>query len=417
MAADINVSVEREFIQLIIEKTGPRLPGSEEEKQGAELIAKEYEAATKQPAHVEEFRYAPKSCIAAIPGFGVMLMIVGALFYIAPFVALLLGLGVLIFGVTQIIFYFEIFDWAFPKATSRNVYTVIEPPGGAERAKATLIMSAHIDSSWCCNNYANRANLARFKLTFGVVCGIVLIIGSLLRMLGLQGALPGVWIGPWGLIPLNFDWTLFVVPFLYPGFYFLAHYMSYDKIKASPGAMDNLSGISINLHLAKHFLANPDKAPQNLRILLMTIGAEEAGLRGSRAFIKRHRNDLLKGDVWVLNVDGVADPNDFILLTGEAWQRVNYDPNYLNLIEDAMKEVGVKYKRWKLDAGGSDAAEFAKAGIVKATTLSAQDQTPRSNYHTYNDKLENMDPEAMRLMNLLCLNVIGRIDQQVAGAK
>lgn len=416
MDVDIDVTSERNFIQKIIEQCGPRLPGSEEEKRGAEIVANEYKALTGN-VKMEEFRFAPKACIAAIPGFGVSLMVAGVLFYLVPLAALLVGLGALVFGILQIIFYKEIFDWAFPKATSQNVYSVIEPPGGAEKAKATLVMSAHIDSSWCCWNYASRPNLARYKLTFGVVCGVVLLVGCILRMLGPPGIFPSFWITPINLIRLSMDWTLFVVPFLYIGLYFLAHYMTYDKKKASPGAMDNLSGVTINLHLAKYFLAHPDKAPQNLRILLMSIGAEEAGLRGSRAFIKRHRNDLLKGEVWVTNVDGVGDANDFVLVTEESWQGVHYDPEYLKLIEDAMQEVGVHYKKYKLDAGGSDSAEFFKAGIQKTITLAAQDQTPKSNYHCYNDKLENMDPEAMRLMNLLCLNVIGRIDQQAGLSK
>ncbi len=415
MDADIDVTSERNFIQKIIEQCGPRLPGSEEEKRGAELVANEYKTLTGN-VQVEEFRFSPKACIAAIPGFGVALMVVGILFYLVPLAALLVGLGVLLFGVFQIIFYMEIFDWAFPKATSRNVYSVIEPPGGAAKAKATLVMSAHIDSSWCCYNYASRPNLARYKLTFGVVSGVVLLVGCILRLLG-QTAFTGFWISPLGLIPISMDWTFYVVPFLYVGLYFLAHYMTYDKNKASPGAMDNLSGITINLHLAKYFLAHPDKAPQNLRIILSALGAEEAGLRGSRAFVKRHRNDLLKGDVWVTNVDGVGDANDFVIVTNESWQRVKYDPDYLNMIEDAMKEVGVKYQRYTLDAGGSDSAEFAKAGVRHVTTIAAQDQTPKSNYHCYNDRLENMDPEAMRLMNLVCLNVIARIDRQVRSSK
>ncbi len=46
MDADIDVTSERNFIQKIIEQTGPRLPGSEEEKRGAEIVAKEYKALT-----------------------------------------------------------------------------------------------------------------------------------------------------------------------------------------------------------------------------------------------------------------------------------------------------------------------------------------------------------------------------------
>jgi Zn-dependent M28 family amino/carboxypeptidase len=221
----------------------------------------------------------------------------------------------------------------------------------------------------------------------------------------------------WGLLPINFDWTLFVVPFLYPGFYFLAHYMSYDKKRASPGAMDNLSGGAINTRIVKYFIENPDQAPQNLRIILAGFGAEEAGLRGSRAFVKKHKQDLLAGKVYDLNVDGVADKDDFVIVKNESWQGIKYDEEFLQMIEAAMKEVGVKFRRYTLDAGGSDAAEFGKAGILTATTISAQDQTPKSNYHTYMDTLEHVDPEALRLMTEVVKVLVAKIDAKVGAGR
>jgi Zn-dependent M28 family amino/carboxypeptidase len=210
---------------------------------------------------------------------------------------------------------------------------------------------------------------------------------------------------------------MIVVPFLYPGIYFLAHYMTYDKKKASPGAMDNLSGIAVTSRLAKFFIENPDQAPQNVRILLAAFGSEEAGLRGSHAFIKKHRQDLLAGKVYVMNVDSVGDANDFVIVKNESWQGVKYDEAHLQLVEEAMKEVGVSYKRYVLDAGGSDAAEFGKAGILDATTIAAQDQTPKKNYHTYMDTLDNMDPEAMRLMNEVVKVLAAKIDAKVGAGQ
>ncbi len=396
---------QREFIRRIIDRCGPRLPGSEEENRAAGIIADEFMSVTGN-AVVEEFSYAAKACIGAIPAIGAGLMMAGIFFFWFPLVTLILTAALLIFAVPQIILYREWFDPLFPKSTSRNVYSIIDPPGGAKYVRATLVLSAHIDSSWHCPPFAEKSHLARYKLNYGVISAIMLLLLSAARLGGTEFL---------GLLPWSMWWTMLMVPLLYPGFYFLFRYLVYDKSVASPGAMDDLSGIAVTLGLAKIYRAQRKKRPRNIRILLVAFGAEEAGLRGSRAFIRQHRNDLLAGDVWVLNVDGVADKDEFLCIEGEAWQMVRYDREYVKTVESLMKEMGLRYTRWIMDAGGTDGAEFAKAGITKAITVVAQDRTPRSNYHTRYDTLEHLDPEAMRLMNDLCMGIIEKIDARVAG--
>lgn len=61
------------------------------------------------------------------------------------------------------------------------------------------------------------------------------------------------------------------------------------------------------------------------------------------------------------------------------------------------------------------AAEFARAGMGRSMTLAAQSRTPNSNYHTSADTLDRMDPEAMRLMNLLCVRLVAEIDRIAGG--
>ena len=331
-------------------------------------------------------------------------MIGGLFFFWFPLVTLILTAALLIFAVPQIILYREWFDPFFPKSTSRNVYSIIDPPGGAKYVRATLVLSAHIDSSWHCPPFAEKSHLARYKLNYGVISAIMLLLLSAARLGGTAFL---------GLLPWSMWWTMLVVPLLYPGFYFLFRYLVYDKAVASPGAMDDLSGIAVTLGLAKIYRAQRKKRPRNIRILLVAFGAEEAGLRGSRAFIRQHRNDLLSGNVWVLNVDGVADKDEFLCIEGEAWQMVRYDREYVKMVESLMKEMGLRYTRWIMDAGGTDGAEFAKAGITRAITVVAQDRTPRSNYHTCYDTLERLDPEAMSLMNDLCMGIIEKIDARV----
>lgn len=402
---DKTVKGQRDFIQRIIDRYGPRLPGSAEERRAAVDIADEFRSAAGNVT-MEDFTLAPKACIGSIPGLGLGLMIAGLFFFWQPLVTVIMAAALLFFAITQIILYRDWFDVFFPKATSQNVYSIIDPPGGEKSVKATLVVSGHIDSSWHVPPFAEKSHLARYKLNFGALSGFLLLALAAARYLDADNR---------GVLPWSLWWTVLIVPGLYVGFYFLFNYMVYDKSKASPGAMDNLSGIATALWLVRSFRSDRRSAPKNLRIILAAFGAEEAGLRGSRAFVRRHRGGLLSGDVRVLNVDGVADRDDFICMEGEIWQMIRYDREYVDMAEAIMKDMGLRYHRWKLDAGGTDAAEFAKAGFGNSITLSAQNRTPRSNYHTSQDRLDRMDPEAMRLMNEVCRRLVAEIDGKVGG--
>ena len=48
-----------------------------------------------------------------------------------------------------------------------------------------------------------------------------------------------------------------------PGIYFVTQFLSHDKTIASPGCMDNLTGIGLNQEIAKHFSAHPEDLPEN----------------------------------------------------------------------------------------------------------------------------------------------------------
>jgi aminopeptidase YwaD len=405
MKKDHAVQSQRDFIQRIIDRCGPRLPGSEEERRAAGLVADEFRAAAGNVT-VEEFTLSPKACIGAIPGLGLGLMAAALLFLWQPLAALVLTVALQIFSIIQIVLYKGWFDIFFPKAVSRNVYSVIDPPGGEKNIRTTLVISGHIDTSWHSPAIAGNNRMARYKLTYGSLCGFILLVVSAARSLDADHL---------GVIPWSLWWTMLFVPFLLVGFYFVFRYLVYDKSQASPGAMDNLSGIVTGLQLVKEYRAHKKLAPKNLRVVLAAFGAEEAGLRGARAFVRRHGRGLLAGEVRVLNIDGVADKDDFICMEGEMWQMVRYDRGYVDMVEGVMKEMGLRYHRWMLDTGGTDAAEFRKAGITKAITLCAQDRTPGSNYHTKYDTLDRMDPEAMRLMNEVCRRVVARIDAEAGG--
>ena len=75
-------SAEFEFLSKIIDAVGPRLPGSKEEKEAASMISSLLSEITGNEAHVEEFTFAPKASIGAIPVLGYLLLFVAIPLYV-----------------------------------------------------------------------------------------------------------------------------------------------------------------------------------------------------------------------------------------------------------------------------------------------------------------------------------------------
>ncbi|TFF98044.1 MAG: M28 family peptidase [Promethearchaeota archaeon] len=68
-------------------------------------------------------------------------------------------------------------------------------------------------------------------------------------------------------------------------------FMFKKNIKESKGAIDNASGVSILIELAKYYKHNPLK---NYDILLLFCGGEEYGLKGSDYFCKKYMSYFAK---------------------------------------------------------------------------------------------------------------------------
>ena len=88
---------------------------------------------------------------------------------------------------------------------------------------------------------------------------------------------------------------MFLLPlFGIPGSYWLSQFLTWDKEKASPGAMGNLSGTEIALAVTKYYKEHPEKMPKNTRLVVASFGAEESGLKGSLAYCKAHKKEFNK---------------------------------------------------------------------------------------------------------------------------
>lgn len=364
---------------------GPRLPGSEEEKKASKALQQEIIEKTGLTPTTEKFLYAPEASIGAINKLGwaglfcTFLFLLGGLGF--TMVAFIGYLAILAFLLVQIIRYTGFFDSLFKHATSENIITELEPQSG--KVDYTIYLGAHYDSSWNWKHSARNPNTAIIKTAFGVVCLFVMIVMSLLKILTYFPVFDYSY-------PISLASTICGVISVI-GFFFITQYLTQDKTQASPGAMDNMSGIALNIELMKHFKENPEDLPENCKLVNICFAAEEAGLKGSKAYVKNHKDDEGFKDSYVINVDSIADPDFFEAITGDPWQGTHFDAKLIALTMESMKECGIEKPKTMVNpVGGCDSTPFCQAG-VKTVTVAAQNPTITDYYHTFRDVPERID--------------------------
>lgn len=388
-----------DLVKEVIDVTGPRLPGSEEEKQGAKIIADQFERELGAAAITEKFKTPRHACISAIPWLGWVAFVAFCAFYLSPIASLALSAFCLLFALTHIFYYSHLLDPLFPKDDSQNVYAVIPPKSG--NAKYNVILSAHIDSSWCWLHSYRNPNTMMIKTGIGVLSVVVLLIlsivtivleaGSSVSFMGLSVAFNNVSANVHDGKDIA-TIVMYCLPLIcLPGFYFLTQYLSYDKKLAAPGAMDNLSGVATAIEVIKHYQENEDEIAKDAKFIVLGTGAEESGLIGAMAFVKAHKDDkeLVNENTYALNLDSFRDMDHFNVVKKDTLQFVPFDGELIELSKQAIENCGIESHIIENPVGGSDSTAFAKAGI-KTITINAQDPRPTDYYHTTNDGIDNL---------------------------
>lgn len=123
----------------------------------------------------------------------------------------------------------------------------------------------------------------------------------------------------------------------------------------SEGAVDNATGVAVALSLARAVAERPLR--RTLRVVL--VGAEESGLRGSRAHAARLSDDEWDRLAFVVNLDGVAIEGRENCVTE------NVSAPYLSLrARRAAARIGLPLGRGEMPiVGMSDYASFAETGF------------------------------------------------------
>lgn len=368
--------------QELINQHGPRLAGTDSDLKAADTLYEDIKSFADH-AHQDDFHIYQGAFLGWIRIL-VFNFILGTILLWLGFywiTASLAFLSIFILFI-QFILYQPMLDRFYPKKKAKNVYGVIEPEG---EVLQDIIISGHHDSAHIFNFFIHQPNLYNLRTTGSIALVFGLLFSSLLLHF-----VPNVLILSW-LIRILASLSVLLVGQMW----------FFSSKKGTPGAGDNLVASMIAIALGRHFseLKREKKGLKHTRLWIVSFDAEEEGLRGARAFAKKHQAMLKKHPAYLLNADCLYDEKELFFLTSDLNNTVKLDSDLTHDLVEIASSLNIKTKTQDLAflTGGTDAAELAKIG-VKSTTLIGMPWTNSNRsavYHTPQDTLDHVNPKVI----------------------
>lgn len=373
----------------IIDDCGPRPAGSALAQKAAKILGQALEPFCDRVA-LDSFKHRPRAFLGHIALIAALFILacLGVLAgpgWVYPAMALL-AIGHLI-NILEFGFYVEFIDFLFKEKTGINVTGTLEPLG---EAKQQVVFSAHHDSAyefafldWGPGFY--------FALMLVSTTANWLLLAGLAAWGGYRD-LAGGTLFPYAWL----QWAAVAVIALdVPFFFFL-------RSRATPGAGDNLVSSCILIKLAELLKEKKalGEAPRNTRVLFVSFDAEEAGLRGSRAFARQYRKQLRALPTYNVNLESLFNLKTLEYLVSDINGTVRLSQKLAKSLQEVARSLGytTRLMPMRQGYGATDAAELAKIG-VQATTLAALSPdigSGNSVYHTHNDDVQHLDPKVIQ---------------------
>jgi acetylornithine deacetylase/succinyl-diaminopimelate desuccinylase-like protein len=268
-------------------------------------------------------------------------------------------------------------DLLLPRFPSQNVIARRPAPGG-EPPRRTLVISAHYDTqraSYLFHPVFAPHLQAYFYWVYATLLGVpgALLLRWLLPSRAWTG---GVLAAVCGLLMLN---LLFLLLCRLTGFY-------------TNGANDNGSGAALALALAERFAAEP--LPGTALVFLFT-GAEEAGTRGMKAFMRGQGESLEPVTTRFINLDNLGG-GTLSYLAGEGMLTVRpYGKELLRLAAEMAAEFGGRVRSRGNLLLPTDGLVPALAGYQTVSFLAFGPDGAPPNYHWYTDTIDRIDRDLL----------------------
>jgi hypothetical protein len=411
-----DLEYEYEFIKRVCVEAGPGSPCSPQEHARAALVKAEMEKVADE-VREEPFVCAPDAFLqwfqfaSALGAVSAVCFHLGLL-PIAPFIFTTLGLGIAVFIFLILIFEFilgwEFIDGLYPKKPSENIVGILKPKsasraGGKRGPKRILMFGGHHDSALqftYLRYFKNGYYIAEGILIIGV---LVFAAGLLLRWLSLAFGEPMEWLV---IILRWYTWIVLPVS-IFIGFTFTERDEGGGSV---PGAIDNLSAVSTLLAIGRVLARHPEWQPADTEIRLLSFGSEEAGTRGSRAYVRAHEAELRAADAVFVNFESLYDP-EIEIFTGDRNGTIRNSPDVVDALVQAAVDVQAPFRvsPFPFAGGGTDTQSFRERGIRAGCLFGMRVPSQMVDfYHQPSDNYDKINPQALDNALRIALEFIRR---------
>ena len=363
-------------IKKVCKEIGPRPSGSEAELKAEEFMAKQTGKAADSVL-TESFPVATKAFFGWTKIDGVLLFLASLfLLFKMPVVSLVCALIATICLMGEFLFYKEFLDKFYKKNTSYNTALTRKPSGEVKRR---IIFAGHTDSSfeWRYTHLVGPGMMyfvfiyAAIGLGWNLVFSIVSLAQGNMIMPSVEAISWYSWVG---------------LAFL-PAFVLLFFFIDYNT--CVDGANDNLTGCMVAAAVLK-FLDDNNIRFENTEVVAFFAGSEEAGLRGTKDYAKRHIDELKEVETVFVALDTFKDYDDMFIYNRDMSGLTKHDEKACKLLKKAAQNAGIDMKYSVIFAGASDAAAMTQAGIP-SVSLAAMNPGPPRYYHTRRDTADIID--------------------------
>ena len=393
-------------IKNVCKSYGPRPVGSEAEAKAQEYMKADLEKFCDDVKR-EEYQCSDKAFMSWVVVGATLMLLNMVLFTLGISIGgLILTLLTAFFIVGEFILYKPVLDVFFKKVTSGNVYGVRKASG---ETKKRIVLVGHTDSAfeWTYTYKGGRPVVA--TIIFGSVISLLIsIVANVYAMIHFEGVIGGfVWSAESGIALKVMAVLMYLTaPIL------IAAYRFCNFKNPVMGANDNLTGCFISCAAAK-FLSDNDIRFENTEVAVLCAGGEEAGLRGTKAFLKANKDALKAGGVETIffTIDTIRELDYPQIYDKDMTGMVKSDMRVAKLIQTAAKNVGLDVPIGPISLGATDSAAASQAGFP-ASSFVAMDPTPAKYYHTRLDTADNLSAQAIDTTVKLALEAVFLYDEQ-----
>lgn len=385
------------LIDRVLTDIGPRIACGEEERELGRLFAGEIAPACDR-VETESFTCSPTAFLGFFPYLVLMYLAGVVLYFFLPPVSLALAFigGTVLF--LEVVRYKEFIDPVYPRKEGENVVGFVKPRGEVKRR---VYVSAHFDSAYEFKIWLWFKNFSAPLMGIGFLSVILLFGFSLARTVA----------EPAGVPEATAFWVLgYILIALSPVVGLFAFFHTDDVV---PGAMDNMAGIAVVTGLGKYLedaMESDEFYPESTEVVLLGLSSEEAGLRGSKRYAARHREECEDPPTQAIFLDGIYDERHFTVFRKEIWPGAKMDPNLVDIARQAAEDNGFEIEVGVLPLGATDASAFALAGIPSVSMCLWDTTRLVPHYHTRYDTIERIRPQSLTVALQTVIDMLRRID-------